>query len=95
MTCMALYVKPESGINFGRIAERCLRDIEWSQKIAALTVRDDYEPTLSRGLAGLGPLDVHAMATWPARFWWKFLRRVIAAKLRIEETETVNERRSA
>ena len=45
MTCMALYVKPESGINFGRIAERCLRDIEWSQKIAALTVRDDYEPT--------------------------------------------------
>jgi len=94
MPCMA-YVKPESGLNIGRMAEQCLKAIDWSQKTAANTVRADYEATLSRGLAGLGPLDAHAMATWPLKFWWKFLRRVIAAKLRMEEMDTFNERRSA
>lgn len=92
---MAAYVRPDSGINVGRIAERCIKKIGWTQKVAALTVRVDYEPTLSRGLSGLGPLDAHAMAMWPLKFWWKFLRAVIAAKLRSEEADTFNERRSA
>jgi hypothetical protein len=89
------YVRPDSGIDLGKIALRVLREMEWSQKQAALCVRTDYEPVLSRGLAGLGPLDIHALACLPGAFWWKFFRETIRAVLLREEAEQEQERKRA
>lgn len=90
-----LYTRPESSVNVGRIVLRILRECEWSQKQAALSVRPDYEPTLSRGLAGLGPLDLHALAMLPSAFWWKFGREMLHAVLCREEAEHEQERKRA
>lgn len=92
MPSMALYVQPQSGINVGRIVRQVLHEMDWSPKVAAMHVRESYEPTLSRGLTGLGPLDMHALACFPAKFWWKVGRRMIAAAMRRDEHQQQQER---
>lgn len=87
------YVYPPSGVNVGRLVEKVLRRMEWSDKHAALEMQWD-EAAFSRGLHGLGPLDVHRLALLPPSFWWKFTRAMLCAILRREEARH-EERQSA
>lgn len=89
----ATYIKPNSGIPTERILRRVLLSKGLSQKIAALTMGGvSYEATFSRALAGLGPLDFHALVMLDTKVLWKFFRLVLSAKLKAEETQLFERR---
>lgn len=84
------YQPPTSGIPVGRITHRVLTGKGLSQKEAALLAGGiHYEAALSRGMAALGPLDLHAVMCWPLPVIFKLFRALLTAKLAQWETEAV------
>lgn len=103
MPCMAMYSRPgEGGIDVGKLVRKALVIRGMSAKTAAIWMSGDtkYETTLSLGLNGRGPLDMHAVMNLPTRVIWKIFQLVIRAKLKKDEADTYsvplnNERKSA
>jgi len=92
---LASYFKPNAGIPTGRIVSRVLASKGVTQKIAAMHMGGvHYEATFSRGLAGLAPLDLHALLMLDAKVLWKLFRVLLHAKLAVEERELFSERRA-
>lgn len=86
MIFSAAYQKPQAGFDVGRIVVRVLREMDWKLEAAAITCQQN-NADFSRALHGLAPLDAHRLALLPAKFWWKFSRRLLTAVLRREEHE--------
>lgn len=96
MPCMALYSKPESGIDVPGLFRRARMSKAMAMKAAAIwMVGPSYESTLSRAENGQAPLDLNAVMCLPLPLVFKLFRMLLAAKLKQWETETLNERRSA
>ena len=89
----AAYQFPQSGIPVGRIFRRAVLSKCMSLKEAAIWMGGPhYEATLSRGVNGLAPLDLHAVCLLPMPVLFKLLRLLIAAKLAQWETESQEKR---
>ena len=93
MIFVTAYAQPPSGIDCGRILRKALAACDVSMKHAALHVGLNYEPTLSRGVNGLGPLDVHAIAALPLGVVFKFCRMLITARIKVWEREHLQDER--
>jgi hypothetical protein len=89
----AMYVRPGGGIDFGRLLQRVFRRLEWKNEYVA-AVMDTDPATLSRGLNGLGPIDLHRFGNFDSRFWWKFFRALFKELLRREEQHEHMRRRA-
>lgn len=97
MSFLAMYAKPESGIDVGRLLRKAMATTDMKPKTAAIWIAGPaYESTLSRGINGQGPLDAHGIAMLPLKVVFKFCRLLIAAKLKQWEYEaTVDQQRRA
>lgn len=91
---LAAYVAPQSGVPVARILRRVLAHRGISQKTAAIEMGGPaYEATLSRGLAGLGPIDLCAVMKLDDHTLYKLFRLLHHAKRAVSEQELFHEER--
>lgn len=78
------YLKPDSGINVGRIAEQFCHEeeIALSHDLECRIQRD--KATISKMLHGLAPFDLNAWACLPSDVLLRFFHKVMHAKLAAE-----------
>ena len=84
-----------SAIPVGRIVRRAVLSKGMSLKEAAMWMGGQhYESTLSRGVNGLGPLDLNALVNLPMAVLFKVFRLLLAAKLAQWEAESLERKTS-
>ena len=94
LMAQGVYQSPISDVPTLRLIRKALTTSYDSLKEASIVMEWDFA-TFSRALHGLAPMDVTRLAKLSPKFWFKFDRLMIAAKLAARETDTLNERRSA
>jgi hypothetical protein len=75
---IAVAVRVEDGIDVGALIADTLIEIRMSHKEAALTCGVD-QGNWTRGLQGLGPIDLWRVRLMPFRFWQVFIVKLTSA----------------
>lgn len=93
MFCMAqgTYTRTAAPVHVGALIRETCREIDMSQKDAALTMGID-QATWARSLNGDAPLDLWKLVSMPMRFWRPFLGKLASALIVSWFDERVKER---
>ena len=89
-----VYAAPVSDVPTLRLIRKALAGSYDSLKEPSIVMEWDFG-TFSKALHGLAPMDVSRLAKLSLKFWFRFSRLMIAAKLHAQEVEQVHEKRSA